>query len=36
MFMDREDILNLYVTYNIPLPVTALPKLDALPDEIPF
>lgn len=36
MFMDREDILNLYVTYNIPLPVTALPKLDMLPDEIPF
>ena len=36
MFMDREDILNLYVTYNIPLPANALPKLDALPDEIPF
>jgi hypothetical protein len=36
MFMDREDILNLYVTYNIPLPVTALPKVDELPDEIPF
>ena len=34
--MDREDILNLYVTYNIPLPEKALPKLDALPDEIPF
>ena len=36
MFMDREDILNLYVTYNIPLPEKALPRLDALPDEIPF
>lgn len=36
MFMDREDILNLYVTYNIPLPEKALPKLDALPDEISF
>jgi len=36
MFMDREDILNLYVTYNIPLPESALPNLDELPDEIPF
>ena len=36
MFMDREDILNLYVTYNIPLPANALPNLDPLPDEIPF
>ena len=36
MFMDREDILNLYVTYNIPLPANALSKLDPLPDEIPF
>ncbi len=36
MFIDREDILNLYVTYNIPLPANALPKLDMLPDEIPF
>jgi hypothetical protein len=36
LFMDREDILNLYVTYNIPLPESALPNLDDLPDEIPF
>ena len=36
MFMDREDILNLYVTYNIPLPANALPTLNSLPDEIPF
>ncbi|MFV1598634.1 MULTISPECIES: hypothetical protein [unclassified Phaeobacter] len=36
MFMDREDILNQYVTYNIPLPESAVPKVDTLPDEIPF
>ena len=36
MFMDRDDILNLYVTHNIPLPDHALPKADTLPDEIPF
>ena len=37
MFMDREDILNLYVTYNIPLPSSALPSTaSTLPDEIPF
>jgi hypothetical protein len=36
MFMDRDDILNLYITHNIPLPATALPNIDTLPDEIPF
>lgn len=36
MFMDREDILNLYVTHNIPLPETAIPKVVSLDDEIPF
>jgi hypothetical protein len=27
MFMDREDILNLFVVSNIPLPLDALPRL---------
>jgi hypothetical protein len=36
MFMDREDIVNLYVTHNIPLPDQTLPKSYTLPDEIPF
>ncbi|PRZ34789.1 hypothetical protein CLV47_12321 [Antricoccus suffuscus] len=27
MFIDRDDILNLYVVTNLPLPVSALPKL---------
>lgn len=39
MFMDREDILNLFVVTNMPLPKGALPTplgLDALDDEIPF
>lgn len=43
MFMDREDILNLFVATNIPLPKGALPpakkpagKFDDLEDDIPF
>jgi hypothetical protein len=36
MFMDREDILNLYVVSNIPLPNAALPSEPSNPDEIPF
>lgn len=36
MFMDREDILNLYVVTNLPLPQAALPPAPALDDEIPF
>lgn len=38
MFMDREDILNLYVVANLPLPEGAVPpsKLSDLADEIPF
>ena len=37
MFMDREDILNLFVVTNIPLPPGALQKA-ALPDgdDVPF
>lgn len=38
LFMDRNDILNLYVTSNIPLPAKALPAIrePAWDDEIPF
>lgn len=40
MFMDREDILNLYVVTNLPLPAGALPPPAASPwstsDEPPF
>jgi hypothetical protein len=36
MFMDRNDILNLYVVTNLPLPAGALPAQDEIDDEIPF
>ncbi len=37
MFMDREDILNLFVVNNIPLPQAALPPEPRLDwDDIPF
>ena len=37
IFMDREDILNLYVVRNVPLPAGALPKAASdLDDDIPF
>ncbi len=36
MFMDRGDILNLFITTNLPLPAKALPKQPAEDDEIPF
>ena len=39
MFMDREDILNLFIVTNLPLPKGALPPapaLDILDEEIPF
>jgi hypothetical protein len=37
MFMDRDDILNLFVVSNVPLPAAALPLKDRiLDDEIPF
>jgi hypothetical protein len=37
LFMDREDILNLYVVTNLPLPEGAAPKIDFFDnDEIPF
>jgi hypothetical protein len=41
MFMDRDDILNLYVVTNLPLPADALPRVPASQgtvrsDEPPF
>ncbi|MCX2563019.1 hypothetical protein [Acetobacter thailandicus] len=37
IFMDREDILNLYVVRNVPLPADALPKAASdLDDDLPF
>jgi hypothetical protein len=39
MFMDREDILNLFVVTNLPLPKGALPAkkaVDLSDDDIPF
>lgn len=40
MFMDRDDILNLYVVTNLPLPKAALPPAssswDDLDEDIPF
>ncbi len=39
MFMDRDDILNLFVVTNLPLPKGALPSpssYDDLDDDIPF
>ena len=39
MFMDRDDILNLFVVTNLPLPKGALPPPSSwadLDDDIPF
>ncbi|HCK7412058.1 hypothetical protein ACIUZJ_24730 [Pseudomonas aeruginosa] len=37
MFMDRDDILNLFIVTNLPLPKGALPKVpDPFDDDIPF
>lgn len=39
VFMDREDMLNLFIVTNLPLPKGALPSrpaLDVLDNEIPF
>jgi hypothetical protein len=35
MFMDRDDILNLFVVTNLPLPSGALPETE-VDDELPF
>ncbi|MEJ8852864.1 hypothetical protein [Variovorax rhizosphaerae] len=37
MFMDREDILNLFIVTSLPLPAGALPKLTSdMDDDLPF
>jgi hypothetical protein len=39
MFMDRDDILNLFIVTNLPLPKGALPPVAAsgeFDDDIPF
>jgi hypothetical protein len=36
MFMDREDILNLFIVTNTPMPKRAFPPEVDLSDEIPF
>ena len=39
MFMDRDDILNLFVVTNLPLPKGALPPSPSpwdLDDDVPF
>jgi hypothetical protein len=36
LFMGRDDILNLYVVTNLPLPIDALPKPETLGDELPI
>ncbi|MGB4017207.1 hypothetical protein [Petrimonas mucosa] len=36
LFMDREDILNLYVVSSLPLPEGAIPKPEFNFDDIPF
>lgn len=35
MFMDRDDILNLFIVTNLPLPDGALPD-PAASDDVPF
>jgi hypothetical protein len=36
LFMDREDILNLYVVSNLPLPEGVIPKLETIYEDVPF
>ncbi len=36
MFMDRNDILNLFVVTNLPLPIGALPEVKLGEDDLPF
>jgi hypothetical protein len=36
MFIDRDDILNLFVVTNLPLPNGAIPPDNSLLDEVPF
>jgi hypothetical protein len=36
IFMDRDDILNLFVVTNLPLPSAALPDTEPVDDDLPF
>jgi hypothetical protein len=36
MFMDRDDILNLFVVTNLPLPSGALPETEPVDNDLPF
>jgi hypothetical protein len=36
MFMDRDDIVNLYVVTNLPLPSGAIPETAPSDDDLPF
>ena len=36
LFMDRDDILNLFVVTNLPLPSGAIPSPESLDDDLPF
>lgn len=36
LFMDREDLLNLYVVTNLPLPTVAMPAVTMDDDDLPF
>jgi len=36
LFMDRDDILNLFVVSNIPLPASAQPTTSTFDDDLPF
>jgi hypothetical protein len=36
MFMDRDDILNLFIVTNLPLPSGAIPETAVSDDEMPF
>jgi hypothetical protein len=36
MLMDREDILNLFVVTNLPLPKGALPGPEPIDSDTPF
>jgi hypothetical protein len=36
IFMDRDDILNLFVVTNLPLPSGAVPETEPVDDDLPF
>ena len=36
MFMDRDDLLNLYIVTNLPFPNAALTKVSPSKDDLPF